>query len=166
MRSRRERRIDDLRTAVECLPVKTRLAMLEGIKNNTIIVGAYTDRKGGVCPMLAAHRAGGRTDLIAFARAWDRFTAAGKRSRPATPHELAVLKAQLDGSLLQAEGRSEFSAAIAEHQTVARRRRGYEAQRLGLGWLKRDEFSAVPAEADAEPGVTPADPAVRDRALV
>jgi len=145
MRSRRERRIDDLRLAVECLPVKTRLAMLEGIRNNTIIVGAYTDRNGGVCPMLAAHRAGGRTDLIAFARAWDRFTAAGKRSRPATDHELAVLRAHLDGSLLAEEDGTELRTAIAEHQTAARRRRGYEAQRLGLGWL-RGVFDARPVD--------------------
>ena len=36
--------------------------MLDGIEANHIIVGAYTDRHGGVCPMLAAHRNGGRTE--------------------------------------------------------------------------------------------------------
>ena len=35
--------------------------MLEGMDANRIIVGAYTDRQGGICPMLAAHRHGGRT---------------------------------------------------------------------------------------------------------
>src|SRR3954463_2503726 len=58
MRSRRSAR-DDLKLAVACLPRRTRVAMLEGIAANDIIVGAYTDRKGGVCPMLAAHRCGG-----------------------------------------------------------------------------------------------------------
>ena len=62
MRSKRQRRIDDLRRAIDCLPERTKLAMLEGIDANTIIVGAYTDRRGGVCPMLAAHRHGGRTE--------------------------------------------------------------------------------------------------------
>ena len=55
MRSRRSAR-EDLRLAVDCLPRRTRVAMLEGIRSNDIIVGAYVDRKGGVCPMLAAHR--------------------------------------------------------------------------------------------------------------
>jgi hypothetical protein len=32
--------------------------MLEGIEANRIIVGAYSDRQGGICPMLAAHRNG------------------------------------------------------------------------------------------------------------
>src|SRR5919107_4787758 len=83
MRSRRQRRIEDLRLAVECLPERTKHAMLEGIEANTIIVGAYTDRRGGVCPMLAAHRHGGRTDLLAFAHPWDQFCSA-KRPRIAT----------------------------------------------------------------------------------
>src|SRR3954465_12445824 len=82
-RSRRDAR-EDLSLAVRCLPHHTRLPMLEGVRANDIIVGAYTDRKGGVCPMLAAHRCGGRTDFLAFAHAWDRFTGA-KRPRLATP---------------------------------------------------------------------------------
>ena len=65
--------IHTLRTAIDCLPVVTREAMLQGVRSNDIIVGAYTDRTGGVCPMLAAHRCGGRTDFLSFARAWDSF---------------------------------------------------------------------------------------------
>src|SRR6476469_6955449 len=72
--------IEDLRRAIDCLPVDTRVAMLEGVRSNDIIVGAYTSRDGGVCPMLAAHRCGGRTSLISFARTWDRFAHA-KRAR-------------------------------------------------------------------------------------
>ena len=94
MRSKRLRRIEDLRQAIDCLPERTKHAMLEGIEVNTIIVGAYTDRSGGVCPMLAAHRHGGRTDLLAFAHAWDRFCGA-KRPRTATERELHVLQAHL-----------------------------------------------------------------------
>ena len=60
----RGRRIEDLRRAIDCLPVRTREAMLAGVRDGQpIIVGAYIDGEGGVCPMLAAHRRGGRTDL-------------------------------------------------------------------------------------------------------
>src|SRR5919107_2717182 len=89
MRSRRSAR-ENLHLAVDCLPRRTRVAMLEGIRANDIIVGAYVDRKGGVCPMLAAHRCGGRTDFLSFAHAWDRFTRA-KRARRATEREVSVL---------------------------------------------------------------------------
>ena len=51
--------------------------MLEGVRANTIVVGAYTDGHGGICPMLAAHRNGGRTSFLSFARAWDAFARAG-----------------------------------------------------------------------------------------
>ncbi len=73
--------------------------MLEGIAAGRIIVGAYTDRQGGVCPMLAAHRNGGRTSLASFARAWDRYTGAPRRARPATPRELTTLRAMLEASI-------------------------------------------------------------------
>ncbi len=73
--------------------------MLEALAANQIIVGAYTDRRGGVCPMLAAHRNGGRTDLSSFARAWDRYTGARGRPRAATERELNTLRAMLEASL-------------------------------------------------------------------
>ena len=66
---RSRRPIEDLRTAIDCMPARTREAMLEGVRSNEIIVGAYVDRRGGVCPMLAAHRCGGRTSFVSFARA-------------------------------------------------------------------------------------------------
>jgi hypothetical protein len=72
--------------------------MLEGLERFEIIAGAYSDRNGGVCPMLAAHRCGGRTDFRGFARSWDRFTGAG-RARRATERELRTLKAQLERSV-------------------------------------------------------------------
>jgi hypothetical protein len=85
---------------VDSLPYETRVAMLEGIdRYERIIVGAYTDRTGGVCPMLAAHRCGGRTDFRSFARAWDGFTGAGRRARSATERELRTLTAQLEASV-------------------------------------------------------------------
>jgi len=129
---RGKRRSEHLRRAIECLPDRTKRAMLEGIEQSTIIVGAYTDRRGGVCPMLAAHRRGGRTDFLAFAKAWDRFCDA-KRPRPATDRELAVLRTYLEASLLGLE-RADLGATIREHQAAARARREREASELGLGW--------------------------------
>ncbi|HET8822622.1 MAG TPA: hypothetical protein VFM57_13830 [Thermoleophilaceae bacterium] len=96
----RRRPARDLRTAIDCLPLQTRKAMLEGVEANRIIVGAYTDRDGGVCPMLAAHRNGGRTSLASFARAWDAYTGARRRrARTATERELITLKAMLGASI-------------------------------------------------------------------
>jgi hypothetical protein len=108
--------------------------MLEGVRANEIIVGAYSDRAGGVCPMLAAHRNGGRTNFVSFARAWDRF-AGTKRARRATEREIAVLIAHLEASLL-AEDEVDLGGAVADHQTLARERRAREARRVGLGWLR------------------------------
>ena len=96
----RSRPARDLRTAIDCLPLKTRRAMLGGVESSRIIVGAYTDRSGGVCPMLAAHRNGGRTSLASFARAWDRYTGVrGRKARPATDRELTTLKTMLEASI-------------------------------------------------------------------
>ncbi|MGZ4173058.1 MAG: hypothetical protein ACXVQR_01150 [Solirubrobacteraceae bacterium] len=109
--------------AIDCLPARTREAMLEGIRNNAIIVGGYTDGRGGVCPMLAAHRAGGRTNFIYFAKAWDRFANAEKRARRATERELLILTTHLEASLLDEAGPGpELAQAIAEHRELIGRR--------------------------------------------
>jgi hypothetical protein len=112
--------ITDLRRAIDSLPIRTREAMLEGIRSNPIVVGAYTDDRGGICPMLAAHRHGGRTTLLAFARSWDRFARA-RTVRRATRRELAVLEAQLSESLLMAGPEVDLKAAIADHEALKRR---------------------------------------------
>jgi hypothetical protein len=125
MARRRTTTIQQLRLAIDCLPRDTRVAMLEGIRTNEIIVGAYTHRDG-VCPMLAAHRAGGRTNFISFAKAWDRFAFAGSRhqsARRATEHELLVLQSHLEASLLEDElPEADLAAAIAEHRELTSRR--------------------------------------------
>jgi hypothetical protein len=129
MRTRRRATIEELRLAVECLPRATRIAMLDGIRANPIIVGAYTSREG-ICPMLAAHRAGGRTSCIAFARAWDRFTLTGQRGRTrrarprgASQRELLILATHLQASLLAEEGPAPgLAGAIAEHRELMARR--------------------------------------------
>jgi hypothetical protein len=119
----RRRPAHELRIAVDCLPLGTRKAMLEGMDLNTIIVGAYVDRDGGVCPMLAAHRNGGRTSLASFARAWDRYTKP-RRPRPATERELRTLRTMLEASIaLDDPVFTDLSEAIAEHKAAKRPRR-------------------------------------------
>lgn len=95
------------------MPRPARVAMLRGIDANTIIVGAYTDRaSGGICPMLAAHRNGGRTDLASFARCWDRYTDA-RRPRLATEREVRTLRSLLVSSLAADAGAGGSLAQIA-----------------------------------------------------
>jgi hypothetical protein len=115
IRPTKRRQAERLRNVVDCLPHETRVAMLDGLERyDRIIVGAYTDRKGGVCPMLAAHRCGGRTDFSSFARAWDRFTGVGSRARRASERELRTLRAQLEASLWHDEdARAEIMGATA-----------------------------------------------------
>src|SRR4051794_34592286 len=137
--------LDDLRLAIDMLPERTRRAMLAGVHSNEIIVGAYTDRVGGVCPMLAAHRNGGRTNFISFAKAWDAF-ARVKRPRRATDRELRILTTMLEASL-RAEERAELDGVIAEHQALARERRAREARATGLGWLRRPRRAEIEAAA-------------------
>ena len=106
--------ISRLRTAIDCLPARTREAMLEGIRANPIVVGAYTDGRGGICPMLAAHRHGGRTSFVSFARAWDGF-ARTKTIRRATEREVRTLENLLVASLA-AEAETDLGAAIADYR--------------------------------------------------
>jgi hypothetical protein len=130
MRNRRRQSssVEGLRLAIDCMPVATREAMLRGLRENErIIVGAYVDELGGVCPMLAAHRNGGRTDFLSFAKSWDRFTHARGQSRAATQRELRILLAQLEDSLMGATG-LELDQAIREHrQLIVGRIRGRRA---------------------------------------
>ncbi|WP_372791926.1 hypothetical protein [Paraconexibacter sp.] len=173
MSRRRHTPIDNLRLAIDCLPSRTRVAMLEGINANDIIVGAYTDADGGVCPMLAAHRHGGRTNFISFARAWDRF-AASKRARRATTRELAILRSHLEASLLADES-VDLQAAIREHRDLLAARPDERAEqertrqrmrpgdpyrgdelggRAGWSWLRPfrrlDDYEAALAAVEAE----------------
>lgn len=69
--------------------------MLAALETEELIVGAYTDRRGRMCPMLAAHRRGARADVGSFPRAWDAFGCAS-RPRAATRRELQILRALLE----------------------------------------------------------------------
>ncbi len=137
----------DLRHAIDRLPVQTRQAMLDGVRTNPIIVGAYTDSNGGICPMLAAHRNGGRTTLLAFARSWDNF-ADSRRVRRASRRELRVLEALLEQSLDNEAPVTDLGAAIAAHEELKRRNtpQEIEATRLTPSRVR----GLRPRRADAE----------------
>jgi hypothetical protein len=158
--------------------------MLDGIGANEIIVGAYTDRDGRVCPMLAAHRHGGRTSLASFARAWDRYTCA-RRPRPATEREVRTLRAMLEASLMYADDVSELATAAAEHQALMdakpKRRRdrrptgetsrlGELRDRAGWAWLRvfrrYDDYAAALAQVESEEKAAAAAPEALDREVV
>jgi hypothetical protein len=118
--------------------------MLEGLDAGPIIAGAYATADG-VCPMLAAHRAGGRCNAAFFADAWDRFAFGNRRrrrrsdaARRATERELRVLRAHLEASLLDEElGDATLAGAAHEHRRLiaqgareARRGPGGDAESL------------------------------------
>jgi hypothetical protein len=134
MRSLRPAR--ELRNAIDAMPLDTRRAMLDALDRNPIIVGAYTAPGGGVCPMLAAHRNGGRTDYAAFARAWDRYARAGKQARPATDGELTALRTMLEASIAEQHvtAPGALARAIADHRRALRSR------------LRREEHDVAPYE--------------------
>ncbi len=129
MRERDTRKpAERLRYAIECMPLETKRAMLEGVRANPIIVGAYVDGDGGICPMLAAHRNGGRTNFATFARAWDRYTDADARARRATERELRTLTTMLEASANDDSGiRGPLGDAVAEHNALVDRRTAEEA---------------------------------------
>jgi len=152
MRRRARNRTDRLRRAVESLPRRTREAMLRGIDTNPIVVGAYVDpRSGGICPMLAAHRNGGRTSVASFARSWDAYTGA-RRPRRASRREVGTLRALLEYSLglhdddVEQASIAELAAQIrAEREQLAT---GTTRQRPG-GYL---DLLAVAEQTLAEQG--------------
>jgi hypothetical protein len=106
--------IEDLRLAIDRIPLRTREAMLAGIRSQEM--------------MLAT-----RTSFPAFARAWDRF--AGRR---ATGRELRVLERHLRASIV-AERSVDLSEAIADHQALVRDHKADEAKQLDLEWLRERE---------------------------
>jgi hypothetical protein len=77
--------------------------------------------------MLAAHRNGGRTNLISFAKAWDRFAYSGSRvtkPRPATARELLVLRSHLEATLLEEDApQADLASAIQAHRELVGRSR-------------------------------------------
>jgi hypothetical protein len=128
--SQRTNPVQGLRLAIDCLPVATRKAMLEGVRRSErILVGAYVDGDGGVCPMLAAHRCGGRTDFLSFAKSWDRFGRSRGRARAASEREVRILVNQLEASLGESDG-LDLDGAIAEHRRLQAAGRSQRPRRI------------------------------------
>ncbi|MGH2942081.1 MAG: hypothetical protein ACRDLN_04815 [Solirubrobacteraceae bacterium] len=126
MATSREQAVAELRRSIDVLPERTRKAMLVGLQNNTVITGAFSGA-GGACPMLAAHRAGGRTSVCSFPEAWDAFTGVAGRHiiRPATEYEIQILRREIEASLAPAPP-SELGEAIAEYEASVEARRQEE----------------------------------------
>lgn len=118
MTTPREQAVAELRRSIDVLPERTRKAMLVGLENNTVITGAF-GAGGGACPMLAAHREGGRTSVCSFPQAWDAFCGVAGRNiiRPATEYEVQILRREIEASLAPPPP-SMFAEAIAEHQAA------------------------------------------------
>jgi hypothetical protein len=143
MTTPREAALDDLRQSIDSLPERTRRAMLSGLGSNTVITGAFTDGSG-VCPMLAAHRAGDRTRCMGFPEAWDRFTGVHGRGicRHATQYEVLQLRMQIEESLTAPHTSTYgFAEAIAEHHASIESRR--VASRRQSGGFVADLTSAI-----------------------
>lgn len=138
--------------------MRTRVAMLEGIRDNEIILGAYTNGDGGVCPMLAAHRHGGRTNAEGFAQTWDGFGGARRRARRATERELLILSTHLELSLLaDCDPAPDLALAIAEHRRLV-------AKNVRSGSRRQDTDRAARRErVRAERAVAAIRPGDRDR---
>ena len=127
--AKRRNNAQRLRNSVNAMPARTKAAMLRGIRSNRVIIGAYVDKRGGVCPMLAAHRNGGRTNFGTFASAWDAFTGARRRRpRRASRREVRTLEGYLEMSLIRdgapgSEPLPERSLAEEVQEVQATRRR-------------------------------------------
>jgi hypothetical protein len=157
---------------VDILPIETKRAMLSALDAETIVTGAYT-HDGGICPMLAAHRRGGRTDRDSFAKAWDAYTGAD-HGRRATEREIRRLRTMLEASLL-----APFDIHSVTPPRRARPKRlaweGWSWSRLFRRWdhyaatvgpledavapdRSRDETPVLVSDLAAEDGVRPVAP--------
>jgi hypothetical protein len=108
--------IEDLRLAIDRLPLRAREAMLAGIRSNDAIVAARTH--------------------VGFAHAWDRFAGARAGAR-----QLRVLEEHLRASILAERCSADLGEAIAEHQALVRDRKAHEAERVGLDWTRERELA-------------------------
>ena len=158
---RRRRRLDRparrLSVSIDALPRATKLAMLEGICETPIFVGAYTS-VDGTCPHV--HRPPrGREDASRRARAPGRLHA--RRARPARrpsascepsrPCSRRVWPRSRDGAPAASGGRSARTARRVSAASSARRRR--RTRRAGGGVPGRGAHRRRP----------PTDPPTRDR---
>jgi hypothetical protein len=114
-------RAERLRTTIDFLPPETKRAMLDGLERNRIITGANTDRRGGVCPMIAADRNAFQSGPMAdiFAAVWDSYNGACiLNRRDASERDLRTLKTMLETSIANSpEFSSELGQAWLDYHT-------------------------------------------------
>jgi hypothetical protein len=167
--AKRRNNAQRLRNSVNAMPNGTKRAMLFGIRSNRVIVGAYVDKRGGVCPMLAAHRNGGRTNFGTFARAWDAFTAANQRKpRRASRREVRTLEGYLEMALLReglgGDTTPERPLAEEVREIKASRRRLAAAEARDSSGLSLDDVLATAYAAYAHEEDRLPEPALPDSA--
>jgi hypothetical protein len=158
-----------LRNSISAMPNATKQAMLRGIRSNRVIVGAYVDKRGGVCPMLAAHRNGGRTNFGTFARAWDAFTRANPRKpRRASRLEVRILENYLEMALVRegigGETLPERPLAEEVRDVKATRRRLAAAEAREASDLSVEDVLVTAYEEHAHAEETLPEPATPDSA--
>ena len=113
-----QERAQELRRAIDRLPLVTRQSMLQGIQKHRIIVGADANLTGR-CPILAA--SGSATEAgRPFARAWDRYARA-RLPRVATERELLTLRSMLVTSIESERPAFSVQRAIASRRLAERR---------------------------------------------
>ena len=172
----KRQRAQELRAAIDRLPLSKRQAMLEGIRRHPIVVGGDANGRGGLCPMLAASRGSSKSVGRPFARAWDGYAGA-RMARPATERELLTLWSMLETSIQkETEPEVPLDEAISEHKMArTRARRARRAELASCSDLAeaiaehRAAVARTEAERDAarssrqEERPRPADTRERDR---
>ncbi len=109
--------VERLRLAIDCMPWRRARRCSEECAATSASSSARMRRRGGVCPMLAAHRRGGRTDFLVVrqvlgpVRSRRRASRAGDRARAADPRRAA-------GGEPAGAGGLELDRAIGEHHVL------------------------------------------------
>lgn len=174
MKSKR-RPAQELRAAIDSLPLVVRQAVLDGIKHRQrIIAGAHADEIGGVCPMVAADMSWREIDRAGVERAqeaalaWDRYADATAASHPATKRQLLALRAMLEASIL-AEPPAPSPTRV-RRDTGERDRTRELRGRPGWSWLRPfrsyDEYEEALRTLWQLTDGEPADRGAADRELV
>ncbi len=154
-------RAQELRMAIDRLPLSTRRAMVRGMEKNRIIVGADASLSG-LCPILAASGSAQQVGRP-FARAWDRYARA-RLPRAATERELLTLRSMLDTSIARDQTQlPALNGAIVSHQVAQRRTEATLRRRAAQG--KRDAAARREAAQDAREAAREVRHALRDLRL-
>lgn len=164
---RRRRPAQELRAAIDRLPLDVRHAVLEGIKRQRIIAGAHVDGTGGVCPMVAADvrwlraSASSVQRAQAAARAWDRYAQATGACHPASKRQVLALRAMLEASILEQTPQPAVTERpapqpITEHpapQPIAEQE--HRPERVAVHRAPADEQPAARPDPAARPSLAP-----------